>query len=414
MPVLYDKKKTRKGVTIFKNTPDAKYWYLRKVYAGADEYFCLGNDLSKAKALADEIDSYLQFHTIRQTREYFYPAERELSAEIPTIQEVIWWMRKAGRINGLSGKTIENYEAALHRLALLYAPAGKNRKEEKLFRRRALNKPVTLLNKRLWAAVVEDFAQYNGGSLSAANKRSLNTLLANTQAVFHERHTSLFPFWNPAWVKEIMELKPYARVGAKYRLPPESLIIQTIRNIEAMDEGPVKNCLTLALRAGLRRREIAYARKDWVDVSPVVSRIYVKATRDFQPKGSEGYAEIESRFIERLVFSEGDFLLGVDREYDRVDVIPTKAVATLRDWGWTDCANPLHELRKLYGSVLASTRGLYSAQVLLRHSNSQVTSDNYADLVVSPTLLQVWAGDDDTTHRNHQGNSGGWLLPLSH
>lgn len=413
MPVLYDKKKTRKGTTIFKNTPNSKYWYLRKVYAGVDEYFCLGNDLDKAKALADEIDSFLQFHTIRQTREHFYPAERELSAEIPTFQEVIWWIRKAGRLNGLSQVTIENYENSIQRLALHYAPPGKNRKEEKLFRRRALNKPITLLNKRLWAAVVEDFLQFNGGTLSPANKRSINSLLANVQAAFHERHTSMFPFWNPEWVKEIMEVRLYPRVGVKYRLPPEDLIVRTVRNVETMEEGPVKNCLVLALRAGLRRREISFARKDWVDVSPVVSRLYVKATRDFQPKGCEGYAEIETRFIERLVFSEGEFLLGVDREYDRVDVIPMKAVATLREWGWTDYANPLHELRKLYGSVLASTRGLYSAQVLLRHSNSQVTSDNYADLVVSPRILQVWAGDDGTIHESHQGNSGGWLLPLN-
>ena len=65
-------------------------------------------------------------------------------------------------------------------------------------------------------------------------------------------------------------------------------------------------------------------------------------------------------------------------------------IADLRALGW-DRNSPLHECRKLYGAFLATTDSLYKAQKCLRHSSPQITSDTYADIIVSDKILKCWA-----------------------
>jgi len=392
MPKRYHQTKTSKGTTIFRYSLNSHFWYCIFAYSGKQHSFNLGNDKKEAAKLADKIANYLVFHTIDEAREHFYPADQQVSVHLPTFKEVILWFRKAAKINGLTERTTENYVETLRRVALLYAPRGRTRKETKLFASRALNKPITCLNRQAWEFFVTEASNTRG--LTASSKRTLNTMLANIKAMFCEHHTVYFPYWNPEWVEEFVKIPLFRRVSTTYRLPPERLIVDTLAHLHLMDpRDPVRTVIVLALRAGMRRSEIINAKKDWVELHDNLARIHIVATDDFTPKGTPGFTEIESAYLDEALASPGSYLLGEVSERERVDEIPMSAVSTLRSWGWEDYSNPLHEMRKIYGSVVASTRGLFAAQALLRHKNSQVTSDNYADLILGARLLEVWGVD---------------------
>jgi len=409
MPIRYHQTKTPKGKTIFRQSLNSHFWYFIVYYSGKQHTFQLGNDKKKAAKLADQITNFLVFHTVDEAREHFYPPEAKISAHIPTFKEVILWFRKSAKINGLSERTTENYVETLRRIALLYAPRGRTRKETKLFAERALNKPITCLNKQAWEFFVTEASNTRG--LNAASKRTLNAMLANIKAMFCEHHTAYFPYWNPEWVEEFIKIPHFRRVSTTYRLPPETLIIDTLAHLRLMDpEDPVRTAIVLALRAGMRRSEVTNAKKDWVELHGNLARIHIVATDDFTPKGSPGFTEIESAYLSEALASPGPYLLGAEDERERVDGIPTRAVATLRSWGWGDYSNPLHEMRKIYGSVVASTRGLFAAQALLRHRNSQVTSDNYADLILGARLLEVWGVDAEKIRDNRPRSFAEQLL----
>ncbi len=51
-------------------------------------------------------------------------------------------------------------------------------------------------------------------------------------------------------------------------------------------------------------------------------------------------------------------------------------VAWLRGKG-VDTTNPLHTLRKEYGSLICQQAGIYAASAALRHTNIQLTRDHY-------------------------------------
>ena len=409
MPSQYTPARTRKGTTLFKHTPTAPFWYYRTQYAGQNEVFNLGNDLKKAKKLADEIANFLVFNSIEAAREKFYPGDRLASPNLPTFAEIIRWFRNARRLTGLSERTVENYVQALTNVAHLYAPKGANKKETELLKVRSLNKPVTCLNRAAWDLLVTEATLKNG--LTRATRNSLNARLRNLKALFAPRHIHYYPNWDPSWVKDFMTIQPYTNTMVKYRLPPENLIIDTITRIELMEPGPVRNMLTLALRAGMRRSEICYARADWVEHHDNICRIHIGESWEFKPKGATGFTEIDPFFLERCESPQSEYLVGVDDISVRVDDVPKSSLALLRSWGWQDYANPLHELRKIFGSVVASTRGLFAAQALLRHSNSQVTSDNYADLILGDSILKAWDAGIGRNRSNHQHSSVVQRLP---
>ena len=65
------------------------------------------------------------------------------------------------------------------------------------------------------------------------------------------------------------------------------------------------------------------------------------------------------------------------------------ALDKLRAIGW-DRASPLHELRKLFGSYIASTESIYIAQKFLRHADASTTNDSYSDAIIEGDIKNLW------------------------
>src|ERR1700722_1826805 len=68
----------------------------------------------------------------------------------------------------------------------------------------------------------------------------------------------------------------------------------------------------------------------------------------------------------------------------RAEPVFSNLLAWLRDKGVTG-SKPLHQLRKLYGSVLAEKHGIHAASSGLRHADIRITSAFYANRSVKLT-----------------------------
>ena len=148
--------------------------------------------------------------------------------------------------------------------------------------------------------------------------------------------------------------------------------------------------LLLALLAGLRRKEIDLLEWRSIDFERHVIRI--EPTRYFQPKteDSGGEIEVDGELVEALrgYYPEARDIFVINSE------VPPNPAATyehyrcerdfdrltkwLREKGIT-ANNPLHALRKEFGSIINAKAGIFEASRLLRHSSTQVTERHYLD-----------------------------------
>lgn len=163
----------------------------------------------------------------------------------------------------------------------------------------------------------------------------------------------------------------------------------------------------LALACGLRANEIDKARWSWFGFDDKGECfLAIREERDFRPKG--GSARILK--VPRLVYDalaaarwdlSSPYLLGgaesasetvaVGESYRSPDALHY-ANAWLRLRGIEAekrSGNPLHRLRKQFGSALATEYGLFAAQKLLGHSSPTVTAKYYAAQTELPTLTHV-------------------------
>lgn len=151
----------------------------------------------------------------------------------------------------------------------------------------------------------------------------------------------------------------------------------------------------LALGAGLRKSEIDKARLSWIGMMDDHCVFTVKAEHDFTPKSSSNrnipiakeLAEeiIEIRNLGNPTENDPYILAGNGRGASRKD----KAYRKVNDWlkskGVTS-VNPLHSLRKEFGSKVFTEHGIGVASVLLGHADIKLTMDTYSGLTASPVI----------------------------
>ena len=182
----------------------------------------------------------------------------------------------------------------------------------------------------------------------------------------------------------------FNRVKKSYTLPEVDLIKNTFELMNKLT-GDQFTIMALALHFGMRRKEIFYSKRKWLDVDSERCSICIEAEGNFKPKGGlAGYTAGSPGWGSKILEnSEGFDFLVIDRARGAEKTMK-KVTDAMRDIGWTR-QSPLHELRKLYGSYLATTKGLYVAQSYLRHTSPQVTSQYYANLMPSKDMLALWA-----------------------
>jgi integrase len=152
----------------------------------------------------------------------------------------------------------------------------------------------------------------------------------------------------------------------------------------------------LALCAGLRRNEID--KLLWRQVNFERRSISVQQTEYFSPKTKESCSDI---YLDDAVVgilkglktsATGQFVIESDinprpnahYQHYRCDRIHKQLIAWLRTHG-INSNNPLHTLRKEYGSEICRQFGLYEASRALRHSSYGITESFYVDRKVGIT-----------------------------
>jgi integrase len=146
----------------------------------------------------------------------------------------------------------------------------------------------------------------------------------------------------------------------------------------------------LAIMAGLRRNEID--KLEWSAFDWTRGVISIKATPYFSPKSedSAGDVEVDPEVMELFrgyrATASSDFVIE-----SRISPRPDAAYSHYRCQREFEALNkwlpahgvegrqPLHMLRKEYGSQVCAKHGIYAASRALRHSDIAITSQHYLD-----------------------------------
>lgn len=231
-----------------------------------------------------------------------------------------------------------------------------------------------------------------------ARENTIKMLLRNARALFSKKNTE------PLGVT-LVEPRPFHGfvIGTPKtrRYTPQISLPEFVK--AADDELKVQHpdsylMLWLALFVGLRRGEAD--RLLWTDIDFVRRQVFVRPTATVRTKtaGSEDYVTVAQAFLDELApfkaQSKGPWVVepetsapkkrDLNNRYRAIDC-QKYLVAWLRSKGIDRC-NPIHELRKEFGSITNDGFGLHAAMINLRHRSIVMTSQVYADRRVVATV----------------------------
>lgn len=172
-------------------------------------------------------------------------------------------------------------------------------------------------------------------------------------------------------------------------IPPDSTVIDaTFAALPALRERDMSAhvAFLLAATCGLRKGEIGHARWSWIDEGRGV--INIRVEDDFTPKSGEARIvamdpDVLRQILETRRTAEPYIIPGTHSE--RTKAVFHRLNAWLAKHGWKQLKKT-HELRKYFGSQVATQAGLYAAQRILGHATPGVTNDSYAALIDQPNL----------------------------
>ena len=197
-------------------------------------------------------------------------------------------------------------------------------------------------------------------------------------------------------------VNPFAGIHVQqYEIKPfEGYPIESVRALmaAATDElrgkdGPAYAVFLLALCAGLRAQEAAW-----------VKRTHIRPNGIFVESDSEAHVtkNTKSRFVPlpesvvvelRAIGGDGPFLLADDERPNGKKEVGNKrgyrVLKRLSAWLKTkgiSYGRPVHFLRKVFGSVVATRHGLFTARDYLGHGSVIVTEKHYAALLEKPIV----------------------------
>lgn len=266
----------------------------------------------------------------------------------------------------------------------------------------------------------------DAGANPLAQKRarvSVNSIMRSAKALFSPKVTRFLSIELPSPLPfEGVEFEKVGTNRYKSEVNPQLLFAAAQRELrdgdgaaddsERADRKEQFKIFVLGLGAGLRRDEIDTLA--WKQVNFETSRVRVETNAYTSAKSadSEEEVDIDESTLEILRgFKKGsasEFVVNSDvkprpsttyhhyrcqRHFDGL-------IDWLRSKGIT-ARNPIHALRKEFGSLICAQGGIYAASVQLRHSDIRITRDSYLDrkerVVVKlgfpnePTLLQKTA-----------------------
>ena len=240
-------------------------------------------------------------------------------------------------------------------------------------KKRSVDVNICSTNKILKSSIDIDILKLNHKTILNffKNKRLSNTtkisyyqnfksLFSNDMLYYYQYELS-YPKDVISKLKELKTIpipKTIRRGASSYQwtLPPK-FIIQAIEDLYEVSTGDIKLVLHLAMKYGLRKTEIKYFHTNWIQ---------------------NGYIQIPGKITKsnktrNIPLVEGDLY-----NFDDVTTAIFWVTKMLPALGLT-VKKPVHELRKIYATNVAQTKGLLAAQRFLGHSSPTTTLKHYID-----------------------------------
>jgi integrase len=169
---------------------------------------------------------------------------------------------------------------------------------------------------------------------------------------------------------------------------PRTLLADAVKEL-GRDQPEALKAFLLALVLGLRRKEADAL--EWSAFDFNLRTVTVQPTEWYELKTESSIAVLP---IEPEVLA---LFRGWRAKAQSVFVIESDSAPKSVSYQWSRCQKafdtllvwlrskgvqgqkPIHALRKLYGSAVASQHGIHAASLALRHSDVRVTADHYAD-----------------------------------
>jgi integrase len=186
-----------------------------------------------------------------------------------------------------------------------------------------------------------------------------------------------------------LEVGKRPRTRYKSKVNPGALAAAAWNELKVQEPDQFKIFL-LAFGAGLRRGEID--RLTWSAFNWERGTVNIEPTEYGIAKTESSHDEIDlgqdllDYFKGEMKNATGEFVIGTATATEiaphwnhyRCDCTFKKLLDWLRSKGVT-ARNPLHTLRKEFGSLINQKFGIYAASAALRHSNIGITRDAYVD-----------------------------------
>jgi integrase len=345
---------------------------------GKVRYFPLGFEKKEALDLADTIRGHAMLYPIQEVLDMFQKKQFAKSkAPTPRIFEVVQILEDSRISSGMSKTTLKSYLDNLRK----FARVASGKKEVSDF---DLGTITDVMIRKFKTDLLKDIEDEG---LIQSRKRTINSNIRQLKALFSR--PSLFESFDMDFVDAIRSQEFFKGMKKLYRLPPLDLIQKTF-DLWPKTDGDVHTLIGIALHFGLRRTEMLHLRRSWFDLSGDKGRINVVAELDFKPKGGHEGLTMGSKSVAKAILNKAsgnDYLIEDRADKGRPAFDATLKV--LREIGWKR-ACPLHELRKLFGSYIASTESLYISQKFLRHADASTTNDSYADAIVDDNVKNLW------------------------
>ena len=373
----YKSVRTSKGTRIYKRNRNGTWTYLSNI-GGRRSYFPLGYDQKEAMELADKIRGHLILFPVQEVLEMFQKKRfSKTKPPTPKLVDVANILENNRISSGMSKTTLKSYLDGLRKFARVMT----GRKDVGDF------DLGTITDKMIRDFKTKSLDGITDQALIQSKKRTLNSNIRQLKALFSR--LSLFEDYDTEFVEIIRKQEFFKGLKKQYRLPPLDLIQRTF-DMWPTTSGDVHTLIGMALHFGLRRGEILHARRSWFDLAGEKARVNILAEMDFRPKGGhEGFTMgTKSMATSILNKASGDDYLIKDRA-DSGRPAFEGALKALRAVGW-ERPSPMHELRKLFGSYVASTESIYISQKFLRHADSSTTNESYADVIVDDKIKNLW------------------------
>ncbi|MAS96153.1 MAG: hypothetical protein CMO55_23370 [Verrucomicrobiales bacterium] len=193
-----------------------------------------------------------------------------------------------------------------------------------------------------------------------------------------------------AATEELYAAIPKNEVALYKGIPMHPLLprAREIAQIQANSKREAFKILLLALTVGLRRNEID--KLQWSQFIWNKGILRIEPTDCFEPKADSCGDmpvdfEVLQFFREQWEKSQGKFVIDGGEAKPQVTYRHYRAhrhfdtlITWLKSQGISS-RNPIHALRKEYGTLICAQAGIHAASSLLRHSDIRITSKHYVD-----------------------------------